>query len=182
MKPANILLFAIALLLPMLGTQCANRGGRGGPGGGWGGPGGAGGAYDPTQGDFYGLPQRNEGISLYGPGSEKVQRDPVSPVYFAFDSAAIQASEMPKIQSLSNIARQTLIIIAGHTDTSGTFEYNRGLGERRAMAVRQELLRMGVPSGNIQTISYGEDLPSGQGPNVDRRAEFGALMQGGPTG
>ena len=50
------------------------------------------------------------------------------------------------------------------------------------MAVRQELLKMGVPSGNIQTISYGEDLPSGQGASVDRRAEFGALIQGGPTG
>ncbi len=181
MKPAKVLLFAIALLLPMLGTQCANRSGQGGPGGGWGSPGGT---YNPAQGDFHGLPQRNEGISLYGPGSENVQRDPVSPVYFAFDSAAIQASEMPKIQSLSNIARQTLIIIAGHTDASGTFEYNRGLGERRAMAVRQELLKLGTPTGNIQTISYGEDLPSGQGPNIDRRAEFGALTQGGggPTG
>ena len=179
MKPTNVILFAIALLLPMLCTQCVNRGSRSG---GWGGGAGAGGVYDPAQGDFYGLPQRNEGISLYGPGSEKVQRDPVSPVYFAFDSAAIQASEVPKIQTLSNIARQTLIIIAGHTDPSGTFEYNRGLGERRALAVRQELLKMGVSSGNIQTISYGEDLPSGQGANVDRRAEFGALIQGGPTG
>ena len=165
----NVLHLLAAVLIPFLGTQCASRPGGNGSGGDgrWG---GGNGSYD-----FQGLPQRNEGISMYGPGSENVQLNPVAPVYFAFDSARVSPNEMPKVQSLAEIARQTLIIIAGHTDGSGTFEYNRGLGERRALAVRQELLQMGIPSGNIQTISYGEDMLTGQGDSYDRRAEFGAL-------
>ncbi len=160
-----------ALFLSLVLTQCASRPGGGGAGG-WG---GSGGAYDPNNPGFQELPQRQEGISLYGPGSENVQLNPVAPVYFAFDSAVVSPNEMSKVQSLAEIARQTLIIIAGHTDSTGTFEYNRGLGERRALAVREELLRMGVPVGNIQTISYGEDMLTGQGDSYDRRAEFGAL-------
>lgn len=167
----KLIYFLAALILPFLGTQCASGPSANGQGG-W----GAGsGNYDPSQLDFQGLPQRNEGISLYGPGSENVQLHPVDPVYFAYDSAAVSSNEMPKVQSLAQIARQTLIIIAGHTDSSGSFEYNRGLGERRALSVRQELLKLGVPSGNIQTISYGEDMVTGQGDTYDRRAEFGAL-------
>lgn len=129
--------------------------------------------------DYQSLPQRPEGISLYGPGSDRVQLHPVEPVYFAFDSASVSQGELPKIQQLSDIAQRTVIIIAGHTDSTGTYEYNRALGERRAMAVRRELLQMGVPSGNIQTISYGEDMITSRGDAYDRRAEFGALKQPG---
>ncbi len=175
MNRPSLILLVLAMVSPLFFTQCASR--RGGSGG-WG-PGSGG--YGQDQLDFYGLPERPEGISLYGPGSENVQRDPVAPVYFAFDSAAVRPSEMSKVEQLSHIARQTLIIIAGHTDATGSFEYNRALGERRAMAVRQELLKMGVPVGNIQTISYGEDMLTGRGDHIDRRAEFGALIQqGGP--
>jgi peptidoglycan-associated lipoprotein len=136
---------------------------------------------DPSgEGDplnYSALPPRMDGVSLYGPGSENVQRDPVEPVYFAFDSSAIDLGEMPKVERLAGIARTTSIIIAGHTDEVGTYEYNRTLGERRAMAVRAELLNMGVPSQNIQTLSYGEDYLTGQGDSNDRRAEFGAVIQ-----
>lgn len=169
----NVLLILVSLLLPLLGSQCASRqdGGAGWDQGG----------YGSSPLDFQSLPQRHEGVSLYGPGSENVQLHPVEPVYFAFDSSAISSSEFPKIQRLSEIARQTLIIIAGHTDATGTLEYNRALGERRAMAVRQELLQLGVPVGNIQTISYGEDMLTGQGDSYDRRAEFGAVRQPGSS-
>ncbi|HUF60590.1 MAG TPA: OmpA family protein [Verrucomicrobiales bacterium] len=136
--------------------------------------------YGPGEGDplnYAALPPRMDGVSLYGPGSENVQRDPVEPVYFAFDSSVVDLSEMPKVERLAGIARSTYIIIAGHTDEVGTFEYNRALGERRAMAVRAELLNMGVPAQNIQTLSYGEDYLTGQGDYYDRRAEFGAVIQ-----
>jgi peptidoglycan-associated lipoprotein len=155
-----------ASLLCVVGTQCASPNGAGS----WGNAEG----YGSTL-DFQGLPQRQEGVSLYGPGSENVELHPVEPVYFAFDSSVISSSEQPKIDRLAQIAHQTLIIIAGHTDSTGTFEYNRALGERRAMAVRKALLQQGVSSGNLQTISYGEDMLTGQGDAFDRRAEFGAL-------
>ncbi len=169
MNSRSLLLLLLATLLPLLATQCASPRGDGGTG--WGANG-----YGASL-DFQALPERQEGVSLYGPGSENVDLHPVEPVYFAFDSSTVSSSEAPKVDRLSEIARRTLIIIAGHTDVTGTFEYNRALGERRAMAVRQELLRRGVSPANIQTISYGEDMLTGQGDAYDRRAEFGALKQ-----
>lgn len=159
-----------ALLLLCFATQCAQRGDQSPM------PGGAWGAGQQDQLAFQELPRRDERYSLYGPGSENVRRDPVNPVYFAFDSDVVEAGEMGKIEQLASIARSTLIIIAGHTDATGTLEYNRALGERRALAVRNELLLRGVPVANIQTISYGEDMLTGSGDAYDRRAEFGAVM------
>lgn len=165
------LLFATLPLVTLTLCSCTSQ--RAG----WG-PGGAGsGGYNQDQLDFQSLPSRDESYSLYGPGSENVQRNPVAPVYFDFDSADVRPSEMPKIQRLSEIAQQTTVIIAGHTDATGTLEYNRALGERRALAVRKELLRLGVNPGAIQTISYGEEMLTNQGDNYDRRAEFGAVRR-----
>ena len=162
MKKIHFDIFCV-LLISLLGSACSSTGG------------GRGNGVSGDQLDFTPLPGRQEGISLYGPGSENVQRDPVPPIYFDFDSSHIRPGELPKVEQLAEIAGNTLVIIAGHTDQSGTLEYNRALGERRAMAVRRELLNIGVPVQNIQTISYGEEMITGQGDAMDRRAEFGAL-------
>jgi peptidoglycan-associated lipoprotein len=67
--------------------------------------------------------------------------------------------------------------IEGHCDERGTEEYNRVLGEKRALAAREGLIAEGVESGRIPTISYGEDKPAMPGQNeaawkMNRRAEF----------
>jgi peptidoglycan-associated lipoprotein len=72
------------------------------------------------------------------------------------------------------------IIIAGFTDERGTEEYNRGLGERRAQAVRDALIGMGVNGARLQTVSFGEDMPADPGSGEEawaknRRAEFGVV-------
>jgi len=72
------------------------------------------------------------------------------------------------------------IIIAGFTDDRGTEEYNRGLGERRAQAVREALIGMGVSGGRVQTVSFGEEMPADSGSGdaayaKNRRAEFGVI-------
>jgi peptidoglycan-associated lipoprotein len=74
---------------------------------------------------------------------------------------------------------QTLII-AGFTDERGTEEYNRGLGEKRAQAVRDALIAKGVSGGRIQTVSFGEEMPADPGNSEaacakNRRAEFGVV-------
>jgi peptidoglycan-associated lipoprotein len=51
------------------------------------------------------------------------------------------------------------LIIEGHCDERGTAEYNRALGERRALAAREELARKGVANGRMSTVSYGKDQP-----------------------
>lgn len=125
------------------------------------------------------LAERIEGASFLG---SNVDRSQFSPVHFAFDSSAVAAGERPRLQAVADFCRanRNNIIIAGFTDERGTPEYNRGLGERRALTVREELIRMGVPSGRLQTVSFGAELPAdaGSGESAwakNRRAEFGVV-------
>jgi peptidoglycan-associated lipoprotein len=53
--------------------------------------------------------------------------------------------------------------LEGHTDERGSREYNIGLGERRAQAVRRALLLQGAAEGQISTVSYGEERPAAAG-------------------
>jgi peptidoglycan-associated lipoprotein len=67
--------------------------------------------------------------------------------------------------------------VDGHCDERGTEEYNRALGERRALAVREELILMGVDGQRVVTKSFGEDRPIDPGHDEsawkkNRRAEF----------
>ena len=125
------------------------------------------------------LPDRVEGASFL---SANVDRSRFAPVHFAFDSSAVGAGERPKLQTVADFAKShgSTIIIAGFTDERGTAEYNRGLGERRALTVREDLIRMGVNGGRLQTVSFGAELPADPGSGdgawaKNRRAEFGVL-------
>ena len=53
--------------------------------------------------------------------------------------------------------------LEGHADERGSREYNIGLGERRAQAVRQMLMIQGVSASQIQTVSFGEERPEALG-------------------
>jgi peptidoglycan-associated lipoprotein len=69
------------------------------------------------------------------------------------------------------------VLVEGHCDERGTPEYNRALGERRALSVRESLISLGVPGEGIHTVSFGEDRPADPGHNdaawaKNRRAEF----------
>ena len=54
---------------------------------------------------------------------------------------------------------QITIVVEGHCDERGTREYNLALGERRANAVKQYLIRQGIDANRIRTISYGKERP-----------------------
>jgi len=69
------------------------------------------------------------------------------------------------------------IRLEGHADERGSREYNIGLGERRAQAVRRVLLLQGAQPSQISTVSFGEERPVALGSNEDawaqnRRVEF----------
>lgn len=106
-------------------------------------------------------------------------------VYFDFDSSSIRSSERGKLENISKYLTQhsgKRLMFAGHTDLSGTSEYNRGLGERRALAVRDYLIGLGVPSAQLFTISYGEDRPATTGTSdadnaKNRRAVPGVITK-----
>jgi peptidoglycan-associated lipoprotein len=110
------------------------------------------------------LPERREGTSFFG---GNLQRGKFQPIYFDFDSQSIHSSETEKIQEIASFMKGTgsEIIIAGFTDERGTAEYNRGLGDRRAGAVRESLISQGVDGGRIQTVSFGLEMPADSGHN-----------------
>ncbi len=124
------------------------------------------------------LPDRQEGVSFLG---SNVDRSKFPPVYFGFDSTSLSAGEKTKLRAVAEAAKNgSTIIIAGFTDERGTPEYNRGLGERRALTVREELIALGVGAGRLQTVSFGAEMPadSSSGESAwtkNRRAEFGVV-------
>jgi peptidoglycan-associated lipoprotein len=101
-------------------------------------------------------------------------------VHFAFDSSAVQAAEKPKVAKVADYLKANAdkaIKVEGNCDERGTEEYNRSLGERRALAVREELVSLGVDAGRVVTISFGEDKPVATGHDdaawkQNRRADF----------
>lgn len=125
------------------------------------------------------LPERQEGTSFL---SGNVDRQQFQPIYFGFDSQTIGSSENGKIQQIASFLQQSnrQIIIAGFTDERGTPEYNRGLGERRAESVREALIALGANAQNIQTVSFGAEMPADPASNEaawakNRRAEIGVV-------
>ena len=63
------------------------------------------------------------------------------------------------------------MVIEGHCDSRGSDEYNRALGERRALAAKEYLLGKGVAESRIRTISYGEERPAVQGDDEESRSK-----------
>ena len=136
--------------------------------------------YAGSDGDFVNgtpLPERQDGVSFM---SDNVEKGRFAPVHFGFDSYTIAPSESSKIGEVADFVKSSSkqLVIAGFTDERGTAEYNRGLGERRAQAVRAALLSKGADSDRIQTTSFGAEMPADAGQNEaawakNRRAEFG---------
>jgi peptidoglycan-associated lipoprotein len=67
--------------------------------------------------------------------------------------------------------------VEGNCDERGTEEYNRSLGERRALALRESLISLGIEATRVDTISYGEDKPVATGHDEaawkqNRRGDF----------
>ena len=83
-------------------------------------------------------------------------------IHFAYDSSVIRSSEQANLQAvaaaLSSDASAKLLI-EGNCDERGTEEYNRSLGERRSLAAREALAKLGVDPMRVRTISYGKDKP-----------------------
>ncbi|HOF40620.1 MAG TPA: peptidoglycan-associated lipoprotein Pal [Candidatus Hydrogenedentes bacterium] len=101
-------------------------------------------------------------------------------VYFAYDSSQLDPTAMGTLKRNAEIIKQmpnSVIQIEGHCDERGTQQYNLALGERRALAVRDYLIRLGISGDRLVTISYGEEDPVDPGHTEsawakNRRAEF----------
>jgi outer membrane protein OmpA-like peptidoglycan-associated protein len=85
-----------------------------------------------------------------------------SDLLFDFDSAAVKPGgfdELQRVAEVLNAYPQTTIQIAGHTDSSGSEQYNQILSERRAEAVKNILVNYQVVPQRISTIGFGESQP-----------------------
>lgn len=103
-------------------------------------------------------------------------------ISFGFDSAALAAEEKPKLATMCQALQQSdlnLIRIVGHTDTSGSEDYNERLSVLRAREVARYLSEeCGIDPARLETIGMGERFPfNTANPRADenRRVEFQAL-------
>jgi peptidoglycan-associated lipoprotein len=84
-------------------------------------------------------------------------------IRFSFDSAVVKKSEQANIATIAAALAanpSNKLLVEGNCDERGTEEYNRALGERRALAAREALVKAGVNPDRIRTISYGKDKPA----------------------
>ena len=87
-------------------------------------------------------------------------------IHFAFDSAAIKKTEKSNLAAVASALKGSAtdkLLIEGNCDERGTDEYNRALGERRALAAREALAKLGVSPDRIRTLSNGKDKPADPG-------------------
>jgi len=99
----------------------------------------------------------------------------LSTVYFSFDDSSIQQSERDRLTANAQCidkSKGKSVYLIGHTDTSGTEEYNIALSERRAQSVADFLARLGTDPARMQVVPKGETEPTGLGDDKDRRVEF----------
>lgn len=108
------------------------------------------------------------------------KESPLKDIFFDFDKSTIRgdakASLKEDLQWL-NANSTAQITIEGHCDERGTSEYNLGLGERRAKAIRDYLVAAGIDAKRIKTVSFGKERPFALGHDEaawkwNRRAHF----------
>ncbi len=120
------------------------------------------------------------GIDRESPTSTDVEEYGFLTIFFDFDKYTLRADAREALDANAEVLRANpglAIVIAGHCDERGTDEYNLALGERRAKASRDYLVRLGVDVSRVSVISYGEERPVSFGHDeaswrLNRRGEF----------
>lgn len=104
----------------------------------------------------------------------------VKDIFFAYDKADLTAQSQETLKQNAIWLRrfpEAKVVVEGHCDERGTESYNLALGDRRALAVSDFLIKAGVDSSQLETISYGEERPFDPGHTEsawakNRRAHF----------
>lgn len=105
-------------------------------------------------------------------GTGCAMADTANTVHFAFDSAEISADYEKQLNEfLKQVNSGHRIMITGHTCDLGSREYNQGLSERRANAVKKWFMERGVPSGRIEAMGKGENAPVRGNKTAEMRQE-----------
>jgi len=131
------------------------------------------GRAEPTETDDTGLTEEQGTV-------EEVLDIGLQRIHFDTDKWRIREDARELLKSNAGLLQSNpdvKIIIEGHCDERNTVEYNLALGERRAAATKDYLVKLGIDGSRINTISYGEERPIDYGHDesawqINRRAEF----------
>jgi outer membrane protein OmpA-like peptidoglycan-associated protein len=140
--------------------------------------GGAVGAYMDKQEDELRRVMRDSGVTVTRKGNDIILNMPGN-VTFRTDSADLNTQFFKVLDGVAQVAKKydkTIIEVAGHTDSTGSTDYNRQLSQRRASSVADYLASRGVAQARIMTAAGGEDHPiasntTEQGRAANRRVE-----------
>ncbi len=120
------------------------------------------------------------------PGSKIVLRN----VFFDVNSATLKPESYPELNRLAEILKRypgIVVEISGHTDNTGSFQYNMKLSQRRAESVVMYLISQGVPASALVAKGYGPTKPiapndTPEGRALNRRVEVKVLVNPYSTG
>ena len=119
-------------------------------------------------------------IDFNDPANQNREKFAAQTVHFDLDSSTIKKPEQPKLDVVADYYKTNpgqLLLIEGHCDERGTEGYNLALGDRRALALREYLVNLGVSPESIHTVSFGEQKPVATGHSEaawkqNRRGQF----------
>ena len=132
------------------------------------------------------LTNQNEGavesapMSFDAQGSDSGKINGLVTVNFEYDKANLSSESKNKIQQNADWMKansNSKVQVEGHSDARGSIEYNLALGERRANAVKNYMVSLGISKSRLSTISFGEEKPVVAGETEaafakNRRANF----------
>ena len=124
--------------------------------------------------------QQIPGVEVTRPAENQIDVRLTGDILFDVDSASLRAESRQTLNDLANNFKQypdEVFDVEGHTDSTGTSEYNMGLSQRRADSVRSYLSQGGVPINRINAAGYGETKPKAsnntpEGRQLNRRVEI----------
>ncbi len=111
--------------------------------------------------------------------SSAAMNDPSNPlskrsVYFGYDSVSVEGEYSQVVEAHAKFLldnAQVRVRLEGNCDVRGSREYNLALGQKRADAVKRAFALLGVPSSQIESVSFGEEKPRMQGEGEDAHQE-----------
>jgi peptidoglycan-associated lipoprotein len=90
-------------------------------------------------------------------------REVLVPIYFSYDKYDLNSESVTKLERIAPFLQSNMsvrILIEGNADERGSAEYNVGLGESRARAVKSYLTTYGIPDTRLEITSYGKERPA----------------------
>ncbi len=109
------------------------------------------------------VPEEPQPAPEPAPAPDRAVDSDLAHVFFDFDEYTIRSDAVPVLEKNAELLKSTYkdsgVLIEGHCDERGTVEYNLELGKRRAQAVKDYLVDLGIEESRIRIVSYGKERP-----------------------